>query len=180
MHHNESRARDRREASSRLGLFRLTAPLLLAAFVAAAGAACNNAGASDPTPVVHFKITPASGTYATASSATPTVAAIESPSAAGNALTLVGLNTKFDETALTAAPGAVTIGFSNKDGGVPHNLHVFAGAGAGADAKGKSIGQTDLASGPVDQTLKLDLAPGVYYFQCDAHPTTMKGTLTVR
>lgn len=133
MHHNESRARDRREASSRLGLFRLTAPLLLAAFVAAAGAACNNAGASDPTPVVHFKITPASGTYATASSATPTVAAIESPSAAGNALTLVGLNTKFDETALTAAPGAVTIGFSNKDGGVPHNLHVFAGAGAGED-----------------------------------------------
>jgi plastocyanin len=172
----ETRPHDGREAFRRIGPRRLTAVLLLAALVAAVGVACNSGGASDPTPVVRFKITPASGTYATAPSATPTVAASESPTAAGNALKLVGLNVKFDETALTAAPGAVTISFSNKDGGVPHNLHVF----AGTDSKGKSVGQTDLAPGPVDQELKLDLTPGVYYFQCDAHPTTMKGTLTVR
>lgn len=88
----------------------------------------------------------------------------------------MGQDTKFSEAALAAAPRAVTISFSNRDGGVPHNLHVF----AGTDAKGTSVGQTDLASGPADQELKLNLAAGAYYFQCDAHPATMNGTLTVR
>jgi plastocyanin len=176
MQDSESQPHDRREAIRTFRLLRLTVPLLLGALVAVVGVACNGAGASDPTPVVHFKITPASGTYTAPLSATPTVIRGESPSTAGNAIRLVGLNTKFDETALTAAPGAVTISFSNRDGGVPHNLHVF----AGTDAKAKSVGQTDLASGPVEQELKLDLTAGVYYFQCDAHPTTMKGTLTVR
>jgi plastocyanin len=70
----------------------------------------------------------------------------------------------------------VTIQFANKDSGVPHNLHVF----QGVDAKGDSVGETDIASGPVTQNLKLNLAAGGYFYRCDAHPTTMNGTLTVQ
>lgn len=70
----------------------------------------------------------------------------------------------------------MTISFNNADSGIPHNFHVF----EGTDAKGKSVGQTELASGPTEQTLKLSLVAGVYYYQCDAHPTTMKGVLTAR
>jgi plastocyanin len=172
----KSRAGRPRDASRRFPFVQLAASLTMAVIVGGASVACGNAGASDPTPVVQFKITPAPGTYTTAPAATPTAAAIESPIAPGNAIKLVAQDLKFDQSALTAAAGPVTINLSNKDGGVPHNLHVF----DGTDAKGLSVGQTDLASGPVDEELKLDLVPGRYYFQCDAHPTTMKGTLTVR
>ncbi len=163
-------------AGHRFLVVRLVALLAATVVVAGVGVACESAGASDPTPVLKFKITPAPSTYTTTTSATPTVGPVESPSASGNALTLVGQDSTFNETALTARPGAVTITFSNKDGGVVHNLHVF----DGTDASGTSIGETDLESGPIDQELKLDLAPGTYYFQCDAHPATMKGTLTVQ
>ena len=38
---------------------------------------------------------------------------------------------------------------------------------------------TDVAAGPIKQTLDLDLKAGDYYFQCVVHPTTMFGTLAV-
>ncbi len=176
MRDTKRQLRSSRESRMSVRFVRLAAPVLSALLFIVAGVACNDAGASDPTPVQTFKITPASGTYIAVSAVTPTPASIKSPPASANAITLAGQDLKFDQTALTAAPGAVTIRFSNKDSGVPHNLHVF----DGTDAKGKSLGQTDLATGPVDQELKLDLAAGAYYFQCDAHPTTMKGTLTVK
>jgi plastocyanin len=176
MRDTERRATNSRRADRRFLFEGLVTLLAMTALVGGAGVACTSTGASDPTPVLKFKITPASGTYAAAPSPPPPVAAVVSPSVTGNAIKLVGQDTKFDQTALAASAGPVTIRFSNKDSGVPHDLHVF----AGADAKGKSVGQTDLVSGPVDQELKLELAPGAYYFQCDAHPTTMKGTLTVR
>jgi len=154
---------------------RWLAPVAFGALLLAGGTACSDAGAIDPTPVKVFKITPASGTSIPAAPATLTVGATGSPAASGAPIQLVGQDTKFDQVSLTAASGPVTIAFANKDAGTAHNVHVF----AGKDAKATSAGQTELEVGPVDQELKLDLAPGVYYFQCDAHPTTMKGTLTV-
>ena len=90
------------------------------------------------------------------------------------ALDLVAKGTAFDVSCLVAPAGAAfTINFDNQDAGITHNLDVF-------DTKdGTSLGATVLTAGPVQQTLKLTLDAGTYYFQCDAHPTTMYGQLAV-
>ena len=44
---------------------------------------------------------------------------------------------------------------------------------------GTSLKATELAPGVVQQTLELTLDEGTYFFQCDAHPTTMTGQLAV-
>jgi len=151
--------------------------LALALMISALGVGCNVASDNDPTPVTHFKITPASGAFATASPASPATPTSAAGPSGGNNVILAAKNSdlKFDKDTITVAAGSVTITFNNADSGIPHNFHLF----EGDDAKGKSVGKTDLASGPVEQDLKLDLTSGRYYFQCDAHPTTMKGTLTV-
>jgi len=89
------------------------------------------------------------------------------------ALDLTAQGTAFLETCLVAAPGKFAINFDNKDAGVLHNVDVFDKQG------GKSLGATDPALGPKQETLDLDLRSGSYYFQCDIHPTQMFGTLAV-
>ena len=79
----------------------------------------------------------------------------------------------FDRARLDVAADSVTIELDHQDAGVPHNLHVF----AGSDATGQSIGKTELETGPVKQTLDLDLDAGEYFYVCDAHPSTMTGAL---
>lgn len=141
------------------------------------GVGCNVATEYDPTPVTHFKITPTSGSFAATNPAATATVASTPNAGGGQAVTIAAKNSnlKFDKDSIAATAGSVTISFNNADSGIPHNIHVF----EGSDTKGKSVGQTELASGPVEQTLKLSLVAGVYYYQCDAHPTTMKGTLTV-
>jgi plastocyanin len=138
------------------------------------GAGCDAAGESDPTPVRTFKITPASGSPV---ATTPAATAVATAASTGNEITIAAKNSnlKFDKESITAAAGTVTIVFDNADSGVPHNIQFF----EGSDAKGTSVGKTDLESGPVKQTLTMELTPGDYFYHCDAHPTTMKGTLTV-
>ena len=139
-------------------------------------AACNSSVEEDPTPVTKFKITPASGARTVA--ATPTAPATLVPDGtpgAEIAIKASGSTLKFDKTELTAAAGTVTILFDHQDAGVVHNISVF----EGTSATGTAIGKTELETGPVKQTLRLDLKAGAYFYQCDAHPTTMKGTLTV-
>jgi plastocyanin len=139
-------------------------------------AACNSSVEEDPTPVTKFKITPASGSRTIV--ATPTAAATPAPDGtpgAEIAIKASGSTLKFDKTELAAAAGTVTILFDHQDGGVVHNISVF----EGTSASGTLMGKTDLETGPVKQTLTLDLKAGAYFFQCDAHPTTMKGKLTV-
>lgn len=153
------------------------------ALVMAAGAsiACGDTTEADPTPVQTWKITPAAGggaaTATPASAETPgaTATASDTTPTAGGALQIAGVSSTFDVEELTAAAGTVTIEFDNRDAGVVHNLNVF----KGADAQGESVGATELEVGPVQQTLTLELEAGGYFYQCDAHPTTMKGTLTV-
>jgi plastocyanin len=117
-------------------------------------------------------------TPSTSAAASPTTgaAAATSPAASGGTtLALTAQSIQFDKTKLEANAGTVTIEFDNKDSGIPHNVHVY----KGSDATGDSVGMTDIATGPTTQTLTIDLAASTYYYQCDVHPTTMNGTLTV-
>jgi plastocyanin len=154
----------------RLGAIWLTAVLALG-FVFVAG--CNTEAEADPTPVTTWKITPASGTPRPS----PTAAATATSGAVGAEVVIstTAATLKFDQTTPRAKAGTVRITFDNKDSGVPHNIQFF----NGGDASAPSLGATDTANGPIKQQLTLDLTPGQYYFQCDVHPTTMKGTLTV-
>jgi plastocyanin len=173
------------------------AAAVLAALLAGA-AACTSGGGQEPTPVQTWKITPASGTRPPATPATtpavPTQAArtpaAGTPSAAatptaataaagtpsaGTKITVTASNILFDKTALTAPAGQVTIELVNNDAGVPHNIHFF----KGNDATGESVGMTPITTGPTTDTIALTFEKGTYFYQCDVHPTTMTGKLTV-
>lgn len=94
------------------------------------------------------------------------------------------------QLAIAAEPGAATHGFStntltanstenivvnfqNNDPGVVHNFAIMNGS--------QKIGNTDFAPGVGKQVLTIAaLPPGTYQFLCQAHPTTMTGTLTVK
>jgi plastocyanin len=81
----------------------------------------------------------------------------------------------FDSNCLVAPAGdPFTITYDNEAAGIPHNVNVFTEQG------GDSLGATELTPGPDTQELDLEpLDEGSYYFQCDAHPTQMFGTLAV-
>jgi cytochrome c oxidase subunit 2 len=81
----------------------------------------------------------------------------------------------FDETSLEAnSTQAVTINFANNDPGTVHNIAI-------KNPDGSVAGATDFKPGPGTQVLTVPpLAPGTYTFLCQAHPTTMKGTLVVK
>ncbi len=124
---------------------------------------------------------PVCGQYAPApapTAATPGAAASPTAAAGSTELKLVGKALAFDTSTLTGVAGKeLTVTFDNEDAGTPHNVQFF----KGADATGESIGATEIASGPVVQTLKIGpLDAGSYFYQCDVHPTTMTGTLTVQ
>ncbi|MBI5290152.1 MAG: cupredoxin domain-containing protein [Chloroflexi bacterium] len=110
-----------------------------------------------------------------ATQAAPTAAPTEAVAAKPSTLALVGKDILFSTDKLEAAAGAVTIEFDNQDGGVPHNVHVF----KGTDATGSSLAKTELESGPIKQTLQVEMEAGNYFYVCDAHPTTMTGTISV-
>jgi plastocyanin len=151
--------------------------IALAAALAAWG--CGETGDTDPTPVQTFKITPAAGAATRPPESTPVASptGAATPGATGSSSTIVieGVSSTFDVEEITAQAGTITLEFDNRDGGVIHNLHVF----RGDDADGESVAESELEVGPVRQTLVFEAAPGNYYYQCDSHPTTMKGTLTV-
>lgn len=170
------------ERTRTMNTHRMRLALIAAAAAALVAAGCANTDEpEDPTPVQTWKITPASTGQPPAGTPTPAVTAApateepQTPAADGTVLTVVGVSNTFGVEELTAPAGTVTIEFDNRDAGVIHNIHVF----KGEDASGEEVAATDLESGPVTQTLTMELEPGTYFYQCDAHPTTMKGILTV-
>lgn len=95
--------------------------------------------------------------------------------AASTALIESMVDNKFADTAYTVpANTPITITATN-DGQAIHNWHVL----GVKDASGKDIATQLLPAGQ-KETLTFTIAtPGTYNFQCDVHPTEMKGTLTV-
>ena len=160
-----------------LGLSLISAAILAAAL----SAGCGESAELDPTPVKTWKITPAA-TAPGGATAVPTEPPVESPAApadgtpaSGTVLDIAAISSVFDKTELEAPAGPITIRLDNQDAGIVHNITVFDGDDSSADI----LGSTDLEPGPIEQELTLDLQPGSYFYQCDAHPTTMKGVLTV-
>lgn len=98
--------------------------------------------------------------------------------AVGQELRVVGQNVLFDVEELAARAGEpFKITFENKDQGIPHNLAVYR---SGPPAK-DLVAMTPVEPGIKTQQLALPaLEAGSYFYQCDAHPTTMTGTLVVR
>jgi plastocyanin len=85
--------------------------------------------------------------------------------------------TGFAEAKVTASASAKTLCLDNQDptAGSPHNVDVLDKQG------GTSLAKTTITQGPAIETSALaSLKPGDYYFQCDVHPTTMSGTLTIK
>jgi plastocyanin len=89
-------------------------------------------------------------------------------------------NLAFDKTTIALpASGQDTIHFTNDDAGVPHNIVIFS-ADPSTDASAKTLFTGDPVTGPgsTDYTFKAP-PPGQYFFRCEFHPDTMKGTVTV-
>lgn len=107
---------------------------------------------------------------------TLTVTAGAPGGAAAGALNEETTDNKFSSTQFTAKAGtAATLTLQNK-GSNPHNWHVLDVKNAdGSDIKTKiaNPGETDTVQFTIDK-------PGTYNFQCDVHPTEMKGTLTIQ
>jgi plastocyanin len=85
-----------------------------------------------------------------------------------------GVTFKTDKITL-AANADVEVRFDNNDRDVQHNFAIY-----GADPS-KPIFRGQLVSGVATVTYKFHApGPGEYRFQCDVHPTQMKGTVTVK
>ena len=107
-------------------------------------------------------------------SASPAGTASCAPASAD--LNLVAKAVVFDESCLAApADQTITLMFDNQDAGTTHNVAIYP-TGDGA----KAVFTGDLEVGPTMTTYTVKGLPaGTYRFQCDVHPATMSGTLTV-
>ena len=154
------------------------AALALLSAVALTAWACGDTTAADPTPVQTWKITPASDSTPppeeTAAPSSPT-APVESTPGAGAVIQVVGVGNVFDVEEIEVEAGPVTVEFDNQDAGIVHNIHFY----EGDDDEGESVAESELEVGPVVQTLTFDVTAGEYFYQCDAHPTTMTGSMSV-
>jgi plastocyanin len=95
---------------------------------------------------------------------------------AGGGLSETTTDNKFSQTSLTADKGvSAAITVQNK-GAAIHNWHVLnAKKPDGSDIK------TDLLPAGQSATITFQIdQPGTYDFQCDVHPTEMKGKLTIK
>ncbi len=104
--------------------------------------------------------------------ATPTAGG----AAPAGAIVIVATDNKFDKTELTVqANQPVTLTLENR-GQAVHNWHVL----NVKDKDGKEIA-TNLLTGGQSQTITFVITQtGTFDYQCDVHPTEMRGKLTVQ
>jgi plastocyanin len=100
-------------------------------------------------------------------------ASSSSPAASGPSIT--AQNVQFSTSTLSfPAAQPVTLHFDNKDS-TTHNFAIYDKKG------GKELFKGNVITGPTTTDYKISpLKAGTYYFQCDIHPQSMKGTLTVK
>lgn len=99
----------------------------------------------------------------------------EEAAGATPAVTVEAQNVSFKQAEIDLKANAdVEIRFKNDDKGVQHNIDIFTGDPSNSVFKG------DLVTGPDTNVYRFHSpGPGTYSFQCDVHPTTMKGTVKV-
>ena len=92
----------------------------------------------------------------------------------GKAVAIAAEGLEFDTTELSLPAGAPSvIAFENRDPD-PHNVSIYTEDG------GEQLFEGEIVPGPTQVEYNVPaLEPGEYFFQCDVHPTTMTGTVTV-
>ena len=114
-------------------------------------------------------------TVVPSNSVTTAATASGGPAAAGG-LSEITTDNKFSQTALSADHG-VSVGLTVQNkGSALHNFHVLNAKNAdGSEIKTELVaaGKTATITFQIDQ-------PGSYDYQCDIHPTEMKGKLTIK
>ncbi|MGD1118517.1 MAG: cupredoxin domain-containing protein [Dehalococcoidales bacterium] len=111
---------------------------------------------------------------------TPTATGTPTPTAAPQSVTinLTAQGMAFDLSTITVPAGAsVTLVFTNKDTGIPHNFALYTDSTA---SKSIFIGQIIRGTNTVTYTFTAPSTPGSYFFRCDVHPTSMIGTFVVQ
>jgi len=115
--------------------------------------------------------------YQSPTTSTPTTAPPATTPGQSITVDLVAQNFAFDKSTITVPAGAdVTINFDNRDANVPHNFALYTGSSAGQSI---FVGQV-ITGGKVTYTFKAPASPGNYFFRCDIHPASMKGTFIVQ
>jgi plastocyanin len=100
------------------------------------------------------------------------------PVASGATVTISASNAQGFDTPQVDAPAdkPFTLVFDNKDATQMHNVVIMK-----PDGSLVQMGDTAFFMGPATRTYQVPaLSAGSYPFECQVHPTTMKGTLTVK
>jgi plastocyanin len=97
------------------------------------------------------------------------------PAAVSNTATLDAKNVAFVQKTLTVlGKKGFTVHFDNEDP-TSHNVGIYDKKG------GKELFKGTVVTGPNTTDYKVKpFKPGTYYYQCDIHPDSMNGTLTVK
>ena len=112
---------------------------------------------------------------ATADGATADGATTCEPSGPSIEVSAEGIS--FDQSCLAAPAGQpFTIGFTNNDAGIAHNVAIYSDESAA-----ESLFVGDIFQGVDTMTYDVPaLEPGTYFFRCDVHPGQMTGTFVVK
>jgi plastocyanin len=162
--------------STVLRLFQLVAALSLAMVVASCTCSRVPASTTKPTDKPTPTSPPATSTMPPGMTTFPAASPL-GPTALGVTIALTARNQRFSVSSMVVPAGStVTISFHNEDAGAIHNFSVY-----GKEDATAVVFRGDTTTGPVTVTYRFQ-APsrGTYFFRCDQHPETMKGTLVAQ